>query len=67
MSTIGYVCASDPFKDRKAWSGIIFKMREAIEKAGYQVVWIPYCEDTILAKIIKWSLTLKKRMGGVII
>jgi len=28
--TIGYVSAVNPFEDRKAWSGSIYKIREAI-------------------------------------
>ena len=39
---IGYVCKTNPFTDRKAWSGSIYKIREAIELAGFEVVWIPY-------------------------
>ena len=27
---IGFVSASNPFVDRKAWSGTIYKIREAI-------------------------------------
>lgn len=37
MKTIGYVTAADPFHDRKAWSGTIYKVREAIENAGFNV------------------------------
>ena len=39
---IGLVTPFNPFEDRKAWSGIIFKVREAIEQAGFDLVWIPY-------------------------
>lgn len=41
IKTIGYVLATDPFHDHKAWSGTIYKVREAIENAGFNVVWIP--------------------------
>ncbi|MCQ2199432.1 MAG: glycosyltransferase family 4 protein [Paludibacteraceae bacterium] len=41
MKTIGYVCFSDPFNDKKAWSGSNLKLREGLENAGYQVKWIP--------------------------
>lgn len=41
MKTIDYVTAADPFHDRKAWSGTIYKVREAIENAGFNVFWIP--------------------------
>ena len=37
---IGYVSEKNPFTDRKAWSGTIFKIREGIENAGYEVKWI---------------------------
>lgn len=37
---IGYVSEKNPFIDRKAWSGTIFKIREGIENAGYEVKWI---------------------------
>lgn len=37
---IGYVSEKNPFTDRKAWSGSIFKLREGIENAGYEVKWI---------------------------
>lgn len=40
--TFGYVSKANPFIDRKAWSGTIFKIRESIEQAGYTVRWIPY-------------------------
>ena len=42
IETIGYVSEANPFKDRKAWSGLRYKIREAIENAGFSVVWIPY-------------------------
>ena len=37
---IGYISEKNPFTDRKAWSGTIFKIREGIENAGYEVRWI---------------------------
>ena len=43
---IGYICDTNPFEDRLTWSGLIYKIREAIESAGYQVVWIPYYKNT---------------------
>ena len=46
MKTIGYVSQANPFEDKKAWSGLIYKIREGIENAGYNVVWIPYTKDT---------------------
>ena len=41
MKRIGFVSEGNPFTDRKAWSGSIYKLREAIEGAGYEVKWIP--------------------------
>ena len=41
MKRIGFVSYDNPFTDRKAWSGSIYKLREAIEKAGYEITWIP--------------------------
>lgn len=40
--TFGYISKANPFTDRKAWSGTTYKIREAIEHAGYAVRWIPY-------------------------
>ncbi len=45
MKTIGYVTPYNPFTNRVAFSGVIYKVREAIEKAGVDVVWIPYRND----------------------
>lgn len=39
---IAFVSLWNPFEDRKAWSGTIFKFREGLEKAGFEVVWIKY-------------------------
>ena len=39
---IGFVADVDPFHDKKAWSGTIYKLCEAIQQAGYDVIWIPY-------------------------
>lgn len=41
MKRVGYVTFADP-SDRKSRSGTIYKMREAIEAAGFEVIWIPY-------------------------
>lgn len=55
--TIGYVCSEDPFKNRRAWSGLIFKLRESIENAGFEVIWIPVKEKT--APVLIWKVLLK--------
>lgn len=54
---IGYVSSTNPFTDRKAWSGLTYKIRESIERAGYEVVWIPY--QTITKGMRFWNLILK--------
>lgn len=70
--TIGYICESNPFTDRKAWSGTIYNIREAIENAGFEVVWIPFNNSSKLTRLsekIRWRLydLLGKReiLGGV--
>ena len=39
---VGYVCGVNPFEDRYSWSGLYYKIREAIENAGFKVIWIRY-------------------------
>lgn len=53
IKTIGYVSVENPFENRRAWSGTVFKLREAIEKAGYRVKWIPKRENRILKGFLK--------------
>ncbi len=56
---IGYISETNPFVDRYSWSGLIFKIREAIENAGFTVVWIPFRTDSSLVKFsekIRWKL-----------
>jgi len=62
--TIGYVSAANPFTDRKAWSGLIYKIREAIELSGYEVRWIPYTKDSKSIIYQKVKLKLKHLLGG---
>lgn len=38
---IGYISPTDPFVDKRAWSGTYFNIRKAIEDAGFEVEWIP--------------------------
>lgn len=54
---IGYVSPTDPFTDRRAWSGLTYKVRESIERAGFEVVWIPY--STVTKGMRFWNLILK--------
>lgn len=55
IQTIGYVSEQNPFEDRRAWSGLIYKIREGIENAGFKVKWIPAKRTKlyILAKIVQ--------------
>ena len=69
---VGYVCESDPFVDRNLWSGTIFKIREAIENAGFEVKWIPFDDKSkkvLLCEKIRWKLYdllgRKQILGGV--
>lgn len=48
MITIGYLSFEDPYKDRRAWSGLIYKIRESVEGAGVKVKWIPIKENKLL-------------------
>lgn len=57
---IGYVSECNPYADRYAWSGLIYKIREAIEMAGYDVVWIEY-RDCLNTNI--WERLRKKIMS----
>lgn len=50
---IGYISPTNPFEDRKAWSGTYFNTRKALEKAGHQVEWIPYKNGGIMDKIFR--------------
>ena len=64
---IGFVSDKDPYKDKKSWSGTIYKLREAIEKAGYEVIWIKYDKDfnSLLSKIktrlLTWYIKFSKK------
>ena len=39
---IGFVSDYDPFHNKVAWSGTVYKLREAVEMGGFEVRWIPY-------------------------
>lgn len=62
---IGYVSEYNPFKDKKAWSGSIYKLREAIENAGFNVVWIPYKTNTLCIRIYLFVLRLLFRGNDI--
>ena len=53
---VGYVCDSNPFKDKTAWSGLNYKIRESIEKAGCEVVWLNSRPNGKFAKLCRlWN------------
>lgn len=69
---IGYVSKANPYHDRVAWSGTTYKVREAIEFAGFDVVWIPYGQSMgmwfydIIIRIFNQSLFRhNKWLGGI--
>lgn len=69
---IGYVCGVNPFEDRYSWSGLYYKIREAIENAGFKVVWIRYSLSTPAIRFwenVRWRLYRllgrKLILGGV--
>lgn len=59
---IGFVAMHnhDPFHNRAAWSGSIYKLREAIEMAGFEVRWIPYNTRT-KSKLLYHSINIWNR------
>ena len=59
--TIGYFCPINPFVDKRAWSGTFFKIREAIEKGGFKVIWIPTTKDGVLNKLMR---KIRERIRG---
>ena len=61
MKTIGFVSYADPYHDRKAWSGTIYKLRESINNAGFSVLWIPVKPNKYLVKLL--NLLFKILLG----
>lgn len=61
---IGFVSDIDPFTDRTSWSGTVYKLRESIEQAGYEVVWIKFSKnlDDLRSKVglrlLQWYMRL---------
>lgn len=53
IKKIGYVSFANPFKDRFDWSGTTYKIREAIENAGFEVIWIPIKNNGMMFKVSK--------------
>lgn len=50
---VGYVNESNPFTNRTAWSGLVYKIRESIENAGFEVVWIKSRPNGKIDKLFK--------------
>ena len=42
---IGFVSDRDPYNDKKSWSGTVYKLRESIENAGHEIVWIKFDKE----------------------
>ena len=59
---IGYISEKNPFTDRKAWSGSIFKIREGIENAGYEVKWICSRPNNIMKILCKGIAKLQYKI-----
>lgn len=58
---IGYVSKKDPFHDKVAYSGTIYKLRESIEMAGFEVKWIPY-NTNIATKLLYYFIIASKHI-----
>jgi hypothetical protein len=55
---IGFVSVANPMIDRRAWSGTFYKIREAIELAGYDVRWIRVHPNKTVSFLIKAILRI---------
>lgn len=67
IKKIGFVSEFNPFTDKTAWSGLMFKIREGIENAGFEVIWIDCKINGKIGKIFKLLCQLlhgKKIMFG---
>ena len=60
--TIGYVSHSDPFADKKDWSGTTYKIREALELSGCKIVWVAYKKETTPIIIVKILLKIYSKL-----
>lgn len=50
---IGYISPVNPFYDKKEWSGTFYNVYHALQKAGYEVEWIGYKNNTIYQNILR--------------
>ena len=64
IKTFGFVSAYNPFEDRFAWSGTLYKIRQGIQNAGFDVVWFPINANTGMEKIYKIAMKLKQKLTG---
>ncbi len=48
---IGYISPTNPFIDKKSWSGTYYSTREALELAGHTVEWIQYDNKNLFLRI----------------
>lgn len=67
---IGYISPTNPFTDRKAWSGTHFNVCQSLIAAGHEVQWIQYSVRSFrvrasakLLKHIVFDLNLTKEIG----
>ena len=58
---IGFVSMDDPFHNRVAWSGTVYKLREAIEMADLEVRWIPY-NASLKNRMLDYSIRIQNRI-----
>lgn len=56
---IGFVSVQNPYTDKKAWSGTIYKVREAIENAGFDIEWVKISPPQYILVIIKALLKIR--------
>ena len=59
---IGFVSYSNPVTDRRAWSGTYYKIREAIELAGYEVRWVRAHPNKAISFLIKAILKILRQV-----
>lgn len=62
--TFGFVCEFNPFEDRYAWSGTLFKIREGLQNAGFNVLWIPVKSNTFVERVYKVLKKLEQKITG---
>ena len=63
---IGYISPTDPFKDKKEWSGTFYGLCQALQMNGYQVEWIPYKNNKLVNKLLARSYRLFWGKGSYI-